>query len=155
MKHRIRAAALITDGDQILLVQHVHPITGEAWWVPPGGGLEASDGSIFDCAEREVFEETGLRVEVGRIAYIGEFLDQENDVHNIEVFLTATRLSGELTIRHVQGNGPDEHYIRSVKWVSRTELGQMVVYPEVLKDTFWADRTKGFLETRYLGVQAG
>lgn len=40
MRHRIRAAALIVKDDSILLVQHVHPDTGELWWVPPGGGVE-------------------------------------------------------------------------------------------------------------------
>ena len=36
MKNRIRAAAII-DNNKILLVKHVHPITGFEWWVPPGG----------------------------------------------------------------------------------------------------------------------
>jgi 8-oxo-dGTP pyrophosphatase MutT (NUDIX family) len=31
----------------------------EVWWVPPGGGVETADTSVFDCARRETFEETG------------------------------------------------------------------------------------------------
>lgn len=155
MKHRIRAAALITQGENILLVQHVHPQTGYEWWVPPGGGVEPDDASIFDCAHREVFEETGLHVDLSNIVYIREFLDQENRTRNLELFLASRSFSGDLTIRNVQGSGPDEHYIRDVRWVPRDELQGMVVYPEVLKEEFWNDLANGFPETRYLGIQIG
>ena len=42
MKHRIRAAAIIVDGDSILLVKEEtnHPHDGRFWWIPPGGGVE-------------------------------------------------------------------------------------------------------------------
>jgi 8-oxo-dGTP pyrophosphatase MutT (NUDIX family) len=155
IRHRIRAAALITDGDQILLVQHVHPTSGETWWVPPGGGLEAGDASVFACAQREVFEESGLTVTLSRIVYIREFVDREARAHNLELFMAATSFSGKLSIRHVQGNGPDEHYIRDVRWIARDALPAMCVYPEILKDRFWDDQRRGFPEMRYLGTQIG
>lgn len=155
MKHRIRAAALITDGEDILLVQHVHPETGEEWWVPPGGGVETEDASLFDCVRREVFEETGLQVSLKNVVYLREFLDSENQARNLELFVEATGFSGELTIRHVQGSGPDEHFIKDVRWVPKAELDDMIVYPEILKDRFWHDHAEGFPETKYLGVQTG
>jgi len=155
MKRRIRAAALITQGNSVLLVQHVHPQTGFEWWVPPGGGVESKDASIFDCARREVFEETGLQVDLSRVVYIREFLDQENGARNLELFLASRAFSGDLTITNVQGSGPDEHFIRDVRWVPRGELSGMIVYPEVLKDGFWNDLANGFPETKYLGTQVG
>jgi 8-oxo-dGTP diphosphatase len=155
VKHRIRAAAILTKGDRVLLVQHVHPVIHNEWWVPPGGGLEPSDGSVFECAKREVFEETGLVAEISRIIYIREFADLENLAHNIEIFLLADGFSGELSTKNIQGNGPDEHFIRDVRWVSRDEIQSLVVYPEILKNSFWIDRDMHFPEIRYLGVQAG
>ena len=155
MKHRIRAAVLIVKGNSILLVQHVHPETGEEWWVPPGGGVEAEDESVFSCGSREVFEETGLQVNLTDIVYIREFLDCENQNRNLELFLGSRAFSGELTIRHVQGSGPDEDYIRDVRWVPKAELDTMVVYPEILKDGFWEDLANGFPKTKYLGTQIG
>lgn len=44
------------------------------FWLPPGGKLEG-DESIFDCARRETFEETGLTVTFDRILYIQEFFE--------------------------------------------------------------------------------
>lgn len=155
MRHRIRAAALLIDQGCILLVQHVHPVTGKTWWVPPGGGVEPRDGSIVECARREVFEETGLQVGLSRIAYIREFLDEENGVLNLEIFFATDHFQGELTIRHVQGSGPDVHYIRDVRWVAKNAMQEMTIYPEILKDAFWEDAARGFPQTRYLGRQAG
>lgn len=155
MRHRIRVAAMVVDKDRVLLVQHVHPVSGFTWWVPPGGGIEPGDSSIFDCARREVFEETGLQVDLSRIAYIREYLDQENEALNLEIFVIADKFDGHLTIEHVQGNGPDEHYIRDVQWVAKEEMDAMTIYPEILKDGFWKDVAQGFSETRYLGKQIG
>lgn len=155
MKHRIRVAALITRGDRILLVQHIHPETGEEWWVPAGGGVEPEDESAFECAKREVFEETGLAVDLTEIVYLREFVDQDNRNRNLEILIGSRSCTGELTIRHVQGSEPDEHYIRDVRWVPRAELHDMVVYPEILKDRFWENHAEGSPEMRYLGVQTG
>lgn len=155
MKHRIRAAALIVKDDSILLVQHVHPDTGEVWWVPPGGGVETVDRSVFDCARRETFEETGLDVKLQRIVYIREFVDEENKAHNLELFISSKGYSGELTIRHIQGSGPDEHYIKDVQWIHKDKMQEMVIYPEIIKNAFWDDFAEGFLETKYLGKSSG
>ena len=155
MKHRIRVAALITEADRIVLVQHVHPDTGEQWWVPPGGGLEPQDESIFECARREVFEETGLRIEPGGLVYLREFVDRENRARNLELFVGCLSHAGTLTMRNVKGSGPDEHYIREVRWVGKGELASMTVYPEVLKDEFWDDVAEGLAQTKCLGTQIG
>ncbi len=155
MKHRIRAAAIVVKDDCVLLVKHVHPVTGEEWWVPPGGGLGPDDTSVFDCVRREVFEETGLDVNLSRIVYIREFVDRENRTHNLELFLVAKGFSGEVTTKHIHGKGLDEDYIKDVKWVSRETIKSLVVYPEILKDEFWQDLQDGFPETRYLGTQIG
>lgn len=134
----------------------MHPVTGEEWWVPPGGGVEPNDASIFDCVRREAFEETGLQVEPSRIVYIREFIDQENQARNLELFVECGAFSGNLTVTNIQGNGPDEHYIKNVRRVPKNELSGMTIYPEVIKkDEFWDDLTKGFPETKYLGTQIG
>jgi len=151
MRHRVRAAALIVENDHILLVQHVHPDTGFTWWIPPGGGVEDVDGSLFDCVRRETFEETGLAVEPGRIVYIREFVDTENDTYHLELFLSSSDHSGEPTIANIQGTGPDEHFIKDVRWVHKDDVVKHTVYPEILQDRFWEDLAGGYPQTRYLG----
>jgi 8-oxo-dGTP pyrophosphatase MutT (NUDIX family) len=151
MQHRIRAAALIVQDNRILLVKHKHPITGNVWWVPPGGGLKDAE-SIFECAKRETWEETGLRVDLTRVVSFRQFADMEHGAHCLELFLLAASWSGSLTLANLTGE-PDEQYVDGLEFLSREELQSITVYPEILKNHFWEDFKKGFPETKYLGVQ--
>jgi 8-oxo-dGTP diphosphatase len=153
LQHRVRAAVLMVEDDRLLLVKHVHPETGETWWIPPGGGLEPEDESILACALREVYEETGLEVDLGPLLYLREFREAEAGVHHLELFFLGSAARGELTLEHVKGSGPDEAYIRDVAWVSRADLPGKTVHPEHLTAGFWDDLQQGFPGVRYLGVQ--
>jgi 8-oxo-dGTP pyrophosphatase MutT (NUDIX family) len=50
---------VITDGAQVLLVQHTY---GRREWDLPGGGLKRNEAAI-DAARREIEEELGVRIE--------------------------------------------------------------------------------------------
>jgi ADP-ribose pyrophosphatase YjhB (NUDIX family) len=151
MLHRIRAAALITRGEAILLVCHKTPETGELFWIPPGGRLEAYDESIFACARREVFEETGLEASCSRIAYVRECVDLARQIQHLELFLLADYFAGEITLEHLPPSEPDADMIQESRWVSRAELQDLTVYPEILQREFWQDLLDGFPQTKYLG----
>ena len=155
MQHRIRAAAIIVRDNKLLLVMHRHPRTGVEWWVPPGGGIEDRE-NIYDCARREVHEETGLTVELGQILYLREFVDLEQTWHMLEVFILATSFQGELTTANINPLAPEAAYIREVRFLSQDEMQGLTVYPEILKDKFWQDLASGKkLEIQYLGQQTG
>jgi ADP-ribose pyrophosphatase YjhB (NUDIX family) len=133
-------------------VKHVDPESGDSWWIPPGGGLETQDKSILDCAIREVFEETGLQVTIGKLVYLREFIEPIPRIHHIELFFLADDFCGDLTIENIKGNGPDEDWIQQLAWLGQPELQDIKVYPELLQNGFWDDLQAGFPETRYLGV---
>ncbi len=67
MEDHCKGRALITQDDTILLVEHRNRVSGARWWSPPGGTLAGAE-SVFDCATREVCEETGLRIAPTTIA---------------------------------------------------------------------------------------
>ena len=154
MQHRIRAAAIVVQGDSVLLVQHQHNDLqgGRPWWVPPGGGVEGEE-SLMDCAQREVLEETGLSVELGRIAYVREFV--EPGYHHCEVFFIAASYSGTLMVGSNPGSGifDVDHVIKDVRFVPRSEMAEMTIHPEEIKTTFWDDLAREVSGTRYLGTQ--
>lgn len=143
----------MVEGDSVLLVQHQHDDIqgGESWWVPPGGGVDGGE-SLVECAQRETLEETGLSVELGRIAYIREFV--EPGYHHCEVFFMATSYSGTLLTGGNPGAGifDVDHMIKDVRFVSRDEMAGMTIYPEELKTAFWEDLKSGLSATKYLGV---
>jgi 8-oxo-dGTP pyrophosphatase MutT (NUDIX family) len=154
VKHRIRSAAIVIDNNKILLVKHKHPESGIEFWVPPGGGLEDSE-SIYDCAIRETYEETGLKVILGEIRYLREFIDPEYGEHHFEIFIQAKSFVGELTISNVNPDDRDGPYIKEVKFLSKVDISGLIVYPEVLKNEFWEELHSGKLQTRYVGQQRG
>jgi ADP-ribose pyrophosphatase YjhB (NUDIX family) len=59
MRLAVRVVLLDPD-DRVLLLRTIDPVSGEAFWFPPGGGLEGEEDARA-AAVREVFEETGLR----------------------------------------------------------------------------------------------
>lgn len=148
MQHRIRAAALIVQDDRILLVK-LH-VNDRIFWIPPGGGLKGSE-SIFGCAARETWEETGLCVELDRIAYIRQLADVEQDTNHLEFFLLASSWSGSVTLNNIPDD--DDPDLEAAEFFTRDEIQQITVYPEILKGEFWEDLRNGLPPTKYLGIQ--
>jgi len=152
MENRIRVGVLIFKDGKILLVKHVHPETNFTWWVPPGGGLQGNE-TIFECAKREVREETGLSVELGKIAYIRQFIYNEFNQNNIDIYIIATTSKGTENLKNIKGKGADEHFIKELKYFSEEEIKSIIVYPEILKNQLWKDYKEGFKEIKFIGVE--
>ena len=147
IRYGISAGVIIlNDQDQILLVHHQVKDKFD-FWVPPGGRLEGNE-SIYDCARREVFEETGLQVELGQILYIQEFW--EPDYHFCKFFILGKILDGKLSIAN---KDLDEDWLVDVRFFSQQELQELTVFPEVLKEEFWQDRKNETQITKYLGLE--
>lgn len=71
---------------------------GKNTWCFPGGYLEINE-DIFDCARREVFEETGIRIKHLRTGpYVNNIFKIENK-HSITLFVIADYASGIITIK--------------------------------------------------------
>lgn len=146
MRYGISAAALITQHNQLLLVNHRQD--GQYnFWVPPGGRLQGSE-SIFDCAQRETSEETGLSAVLDRIVYIVEYA--QPDYHFCKFFIRCKRFDGNLTLANRER---EETFLADVCFFSKTDMEGLDVRPTILKDCFWEDLEAGFPETRYLGLE--
>lgn len=107
-------------------------------WRLPGGGLEANE-SIAQCAQREVFEETGIRVRVGKIAFLLEWVipkytqalepgEGEGYGYGLEVFHYAYPEEPIAQIRAEQaGDEP-------AQWVPLVEVPELPIWPQQLKE---------------------
>src|SRR5437879_11234753 len=76
-RFRIAVSALIFEGGRVLLA-HRRDID---WWNLPGGGMEVGE-TVEEALYREVYEETGLQVEIEQL--VGVYSKQQKK----EVVLT-------------------------------------------------------------------
>lgn len=141
----VRVIVLDENGRMLMVKQH-HD--GRDIWMVPGGAVEEGENSI-EAACREVMEETGIDVEIGRLIWHVEEVSKERGQRFVNFFL-GTLKSG----KPVLGKDPefdDEHQVlREVRFMTREEIEKIqVIYPEYLKDEFWR-----FLEEDYSGYNA-
>lgn len=156
MLFRVRASALIlNENNDILLVLHDDPETGEVWLMPPGGGLEAGENAL-EALTREVREECGVTCLPQELLYVREYVSGNARLHHLGMFFRGVLPNKNEKI--VAGKDPEleRQLIQDCRFYSREELqnSEITVYPEILKHQFWSDLEEGFTGHQvYLGQQ--
>jgi ADP-ribose pyrophosphatase YjhB (NUDIX family) len=123
---RLAARAVIVEDTRLLLVNAVAD-PGSSLWCAPGGGVETG-ASLPDTLIREVFEETGLEIEVGAPCLVNEFHAPERGFHQVEVFFRARVIRGALDA----GWRDPEGIVTRRRWVSRAEMATLRIKPDRL-----------------------
>lgn len=113
-KVRLRVCGICWQDGRLLLVNHAGLTSGD-FWAPPGGGMEFGT-HISDNLSREVFEETGLRVDVDNFMFGCEFL--HHPLHSVELFFAVSILDGNLG----RGSDPELQIIRDVRFFTPGEI---------------------------------
>jgi 8-oxo-dGTP diphosphatase len=95
-RQRIAAYALMTRGEEVLLTQMSSRTRIGGRWTLPGGGIDHAEDPR-ETLRREVYEETGLHVEPGRVVdvhhthFVGARADGVvEDYHGIHLIFEAT-----------------------------------------------------------------
>lgn len=110
------SAAIIVQADRVLMVRR-RVKEGKLSWQFPAGAIEAGE-TPEEAAVRETLEETGLKVEAGRL--IGQRVHPQT---GREMSYTAcTVIDGEA---HVA----DARELDAVAWVTLEEIPEYVPYP--------------------------
>ena len=126
MKHnkdspRTRIGVVIIKNDQLLLVRHKK--NDKKYWLLPGGGVEYGE-SIYECAIREVLEETGLKVEIDKILFINESIAPDKSRHIINIYVSAYITGGEL-------RKGDEEILDGLEFIDFDKIEDMTIYPPI------------------------
>ena len=93
------SAAIFDEQRRIFLTRR----TDNGQWCLPGGGMESGE-SVSEACEREVWEETGLRVRIKRLVGVYSHSDQlvvypdGNKAHIVALHFEAEIISGQPTL---------------------------------------------------------
>lgn len=91
----VRATAVLVEGGRLLLLRQPVSEASSREWSLPGGKVEFGE-TVGACLVREMKEETGLDVEVGRLLYVCDRI--ENGHHVVHLTFLVTRRGGELDV---------------------------------------------------------
>ena len=125
---RLAVRAVIVENDRLLMV-NAWPDGQSDLLCAPGGGVEPHS-SLPDNLKREVFEETGLSIEVGKVCLVNEFHDPDRPFHQVDVYFRCSIVAGKL-----DANWQDpENIVTERKWVTRSELAALNFKPDSLPE---------------------
>lgn len=123
---RVAIGAVVIRNGAVLLVRRSKP-PSEGLWAIPGGSVELGE-SLQQAAERELFEETGVRVRAGAPCFAFDAVHRDDDgrvrFHYVIVDLRAEYLSGEPEAR-------DDAL--EARWIRPEELGGLDVSERTLE----------------------
>lgn len=116
-KTRLRVCGFVEQGEKLLMINHLG-ISKVDFWAPPGGGLSFGE-TAEECLKREVLEETGLEIKVGRFLFACELI--RLPLHAIELFFMVEAATGELkTGQDPEAGSPS--IIKQTKFMSWEEI---------------------------------
>ena len=142
-----RVVTYDSENNKILLVKN----RDQDFWYPPGGGWDYDKESIVQCAEREVSEETGLKVKIIRLLYLQEFHDSADSISFETVWLAKPATKTELSELHVDQDVDGK--VEKAQWFSKDDIQNIKVFPRRLQNSFW-DNVDKFMqdEDPFIGV---
>jgi len=126
---RLAVRAIIVEGGRVLVV-NAWPDGQSPLMCAPGGGVEVGS-SLPDNLAREVFEETGLTVEVGAPCLVNEFHDPGGSFHQVDVYFRCTVTPGSARPNTWDDIGA---VVTRRRWLTPVELAQTPHKPDSLAE---------------------
>ncbi|GMU91590.1 MAG: NUDIX hydrolase [Candidatus Hydrogenedentota bacterium] len=138
---RVRVAAIIMKGEQVLLVRHVKD--ARSYWLLPGGGLEAGE-TMGDALRRELREEASVDIRVDDLVFVNDSIAPDGSRHVVNLYFSAEIVGGNLA------RGGDTRVVEA-RFVSADELEGLTLYPDIKRALIPLLREGVPARARYLG----
>ena len=139
MPRHTRYQALIVQDAHVLLITHRIHATGDAYWVIPGGGLDAGE-TEEECVVREAREETNLDVEIERLLYDEPWVP--GGVYERRKSYLCVPIGGQASPGHEpEEEAADTYAITEVRWFDLRDdrgwgtdlLSDSFTYPQIAR----------------------
>lgn len=117
-------AVVRRDGRALLAQRSLPPGVGK--WGFPGGAQELGE-TVFECARRELLEETGIVAEPTEVLTVVEAIRQD-EAGKVMTHFTLVCVALEWR----SGEGAPLHDASQVKWLTRDEARRLETFPDTV-----------------------
>ena len=112
---RVAVGAVVIHQNKVLLVQRGKaPAKGE--WAIPGGSVELGE-TLQQAVEREIFEETGVRIQAGELVYTFESIHQDPNGRIIFHYVIL-----DYSARYLSGTPVPNDDVLAAQWVAPLDV---------------------------------
>jgi 8-oxo-dGTP diphosphatase len=141
MHLKVRVSIILIEDGKLFLVKHRK--RGHSYWVLPGGTVEYGE-TLKETAVREIEEELNLKIELGKLLFIGDAIPPDGHRHTIDLYFTGKILGGELKL----GN---EENLKDLRKVDLNSLSEIDFRPDIGEALKRAYQNQFCGEAKYLG----
>jgi ADP-ribose pyrophosphatase YjhB (NUDIX family) len=124
---RVRAGAILIQNEKILLAEHCKK--NESYFVLPGGTVDPHE-TVEETLAREIKEEAGLTVKVGKLVLVHQSVNKTNR-HDLQMIFRVQLSGGHLkeTINHVT-----DPALKSLQWIELKDFEKTNFKPGIQKE---------------------
>ncbi len=134
MSPRLAVRAIILREGKLLMV-NAYPNGQSDLLCAPGGGVEVGS-SLPENLKREVYEETGLQIEVGTPCLINEFYDPKSTFHQVDLYFRCSIAGSAIVDPQWQDT---ENIVSEWHWLTHAELIDRPHKPDSLAQVAFGD----------------
>ena len=125
MSSKVIRPCVVLLKDRKLLVLKSKYSSGE-FYLLPGGGIEGME-SLKETAIRETKEETNYDIEIQKLLYLQEWIDEKSDKNVLSVVFLGKIIDGKET--HLNDPAIAKGNIKGIEWIDIKDLNKITLYP--------------------------
>ncbi len=126
LQPQIGVGAAVFKNNKVLLVRRKNPPAAGLWAIP-GGRLKWGE-TLQEAAKREIKEETGVRIEVGEIAWVFEVIDRD-ELANVCFHYVII----DMHARYISGEPCADSDAAEARWIGKGDLKAEEVHPHTVE----------------------